>query len=116
MQLLERAAWDSSSPWYPLALSYIKAMWEGVTNTMGLENGFNDLRDNEIRGARHKARSDSTIHALAISSLCSRYKETVGMVVVGPEDMGSQSRFHCKASIYRGEDAPTTAASIGVDP
>jgi hypothetical protein len=116
MQLLERAAWDSSSPWYPLALSYIKAMWEGVTNTMGLENGFNDLRDNEIRGARHKARSDSTIHALAISSLCSRYKETVGMVVVGPEDMGSQARFHCKASIYKGEAAPTTAASIGVDP
>jgi hypothetical protein len=115
LQLLERAGWDPSSPWYSLALSYIKAMWEGVTNTMGLENGFNDLRDNEIRGARHKARSDSTIHALAISSLTSRYKDTVEMAVVGPEDVGV-GRWQCKAHIYRGEDAPVTAASIGVDP
>jgi hypothetical protein len=35
---------------------------------------------------------------------------------VAPEDIGSESRWHCKAGIYRGEDAPTTEASMGVDP
>eukprot|EP00969_Alexandrium_andersonii_P264626 11696405-Alexandrium_andersonii.AAC.1 len=34
--------------------AYASALSEGLGNTLGLENTFNDLRDNEARGARHK--------------------------------------------------------------
>eukprot|EP00969_Alexandrium_andersonii_P032530 1420806-Alexandrium_andersonii.AAC.1 len=42
-----------SEKWPTLRL-YAAALRAGVGNTLGLENAFNDLRDNEARGARNK--------------------------------------------------------------
>ena len=51
------------------APDYVTKMFNGLMNTLGLENGFNDLRDNESRAARHKQRGDDVLQSLHISSV-----------------------------------------------
>eukprot|EP00969_Alexandrium_andersonii_P373624 15484465-Alexandrium_andersonii.AAC.1 len=55
---------------------YVRAMFGNLGNTLGLENTFNDLRDNEGRGARRKTRSNERLQSLAVSSLTTRYSES----------------------------------------
>ena len=40
--------------------------------------GFNDARDNEQRGAKHKTRCESTLQALEIASMASRWSDQTG--------------------------------------
>ena len=51
MELLDLCDWnlnDRSRECARIVLDYIRALFSGMKNTLGLENGFNDLRDNEV--------------------------------------------------------------------
>ena len=88
----------------------------GVGNTLPLENGFNDLRDNEGRGARHKARSEVVIQALSLSSMKSRYEETAPLLKLNAEDVAGTTKAHVRGDLFLGAKAPTTKEALGVDP
>ena len=75
LELCVSSDWDFSHPCGERALKYVGALFSGVQNTLALENGFNDLRDNEARGARHKQRASQTLQALSISSQHTRYQD-----------------------------------------
>ena len=51
MELLALAKWRLDNPAGERALEYIRCLFGGILNTVGVENGFNDLRDNEVRAA-----------------------------------------------------------------
>ena len=63
-------------------------------NSVLLENIFNDLRDNQLRGARHKQRSDQRLHALSLSSNSSRHAGSVQMPEVHDEDVQRFAHLH----------------------
>jgi hypothetical protein len=42
---------------------YVKSLFPGLSHSILLELGFNDARDNEVRGARHKQRSETHLQA-----------------------------------------------------
>eukprot|EP00974_Lingulodinium_polyedra_P055225 5310070-Lingulodinium_polyedra.AAC.1 len=65
-----------------------------VQNTLGLENGFNDLRDNEVRSARHKTRSPNYLQAVANRNMDHRYKDSAPLVDVAPETHGKVRSAH----------------------
>ena len=52
--LLEAAGFAMEGPYWQACISYIMSMFFGILTTLGLELGFNRMRDNESRGARHK--------------------------------------------------------------
>jgi hypothetical protein len=65
--------WEQSSwAWNNKAHEYVKCLFPEYATSLPLENTYNDLRDNEQRGARHLQRSDVALQALSISSLASR--------------------------------------------
>jgi hypothetical protein len=47
-------------------LDYVTALTDTITNTLGLENTFNDLRDCESRVAKHEALSEAMRQSIAI--------------------------------------------------
>ena len=112
-QILNLADWSLTTVFGTRAKEYIKAMYSGMQNTMGLENGFNDLRDNEARGARHKQRNPGTIQALAISSMATRYAEHTPLVPLTEEHIASCDKYHCAPSTFRAEDCATSSAALG---
>ena len=69
MLLLELGRWSLESEEGKMVLEYVKAMWVGVPNKLAVENGFNNLRDNDGRGGRHKARSEPVLQGLTLSSM-----------------------------------------------
>ena len=115
MLLLEAGSWSLDSPHGKLAVLYIEALWSGNTHTLALENGFNDLRDNEGRGARHKSRSDPVLQGLALSSMAARYSACTPLVEVEPADIAGQKRMHMRNESFQASRAPTTVGSLGVD-
>ena len=115
LELLDAGKWDNASWMSRRAIDFISAMWSGMMNTMGLENCFNDLRDNETRGARHKQRNPQTLQALSVSSMQSRYGGVVPLIDLDEAKIGRCDRYHCKPEIFRTEDAPTSKAYLGVD-
>ena len=112
---MEAGKWDLDSIAGRLALAYIESMWRAPLTTVGLENGFNDLRDNEARGARHKARGEQTLQALAMSSLAHRYEHGVECTTVEPEDVSHHAGIHCTNGVFLAKDACTSAGRVGVD-
>ena len=51
--LPERAGWVLTSPAGQACLDYVRAMVGKLLNSLAIENTYNDLRENEGRGARH---------------------------------------------------------------
>ena len=113
--LLEQGRWSLKSLPGLCALEYIHAMWSGSQHTLALENGFNDLRDNEGRGARHKAHTEQTLQALALSSMKARYSETAPLIQAEASDLAGQSMHHVRNEVFQGAKAPTSEADIGLD-
>ena len=113
--LMKKAGWDLTRPAGARAVAYIKAMFGGMANTLGLENGFNDLRDNESRGARHTQRSSSVLQGLAISSQLSRYAEKTPVVEVASEIMSRCGAMHCDRSVFEAEKMTSSERTLGVD-
>ena len=114
-ELLVMADWKLDAPAGVRTLAYIDAMFNGMTNTLGLENGFNDLRDNESRGARHQQRSPSTLQSLSISSLISRYEASAPVVRMTAEVASRCGTLHCEKSLFEAEKAPTSKEHLGLD-
>ena len=112
--LLEASGWDVERPMGVAACRYVRAMFSGVQHTLALENTFNDLRDNEGRGARHKARSEQVLQGLSLSSMKSRY-DHCPLVEVGAEDVAGQSMRHVRPDTFIAAKAPTTESSIGFE-
>ena len=116
MLLLEAGRWHLSSEPGRLATAYLSKLWGAVLNSVALENGFNDLRDNERRGARHTGRSEQVMQALALSSMTSRCHDATNCVQVSPDDVsGRARRYHVANELFRGKDASTNPEDIGVD-
>ena len=90
-------------------------MWSGNQHTLALENGFNDLRDNEGRGARHKARSEQTLQTLSLNSMKARYNETAPLVQAEASDLAGQSQTHVRNDVFQGAKAPTSATDTGLE-
>ena len=61
LQLHELSQWREC----PKGQQYVEALFPGFTHSIHLEYGFNDARDNEVRGARHMQRSDARLQASA---------------------------------------------------
>ncbi len=76
---------------------YLKAMFPGFTQSLHLEHGFNDTRDNECRGARHKQRSDTRLQVfmlhLAQVQGCTCLVLVALLLGLGP----GQNPFDCSA-------------------
>ena len=101
LAMLETAKWDLSCTMGQRVLSYVKCMFsDSLLNTLGLENGFNDLRDNESRGARHHQRSASTLQSLSISSQHTRYDEHLPLIQVADEEISKCNSYHCDNAIH----------------
>ena len=98
--LLQAADWDLTMKHGRLALDYVAKMFGGVANTLGLENGFNDLRDNECRAARHKQRSEDMLQSLSISSMHTRYGDKLPMPQVTAAVLGAAGSVHCNQDIF----------------
>ena len=60
---------------------------------------FNDLRDNEARGARHKQRTATRLQALSISSLTSNFEPTP-QVEVNTSDLSKLRDVHCRPTTF----------------
>ena len=107
MNLLETHDWQLA----PIVLQYVRALFDRILhNTLALENGYTDLRDNEQRGARHMSRSPITLSALSISSAGSRYQATVDFPIVSAEDVSSVSNLHVRNALFKAENGPHTEA------
>ena len=85
----------------------------GFLSTLLLELGFNDLRSNEQRGARHKQRSNVRLQALLLSSM-RRWYPTASHVVVNDSDMDRFDDLCVKADVFKAADGPSTPAQLGV--
>ena len=116
LELLHAAGWNLESELGKFALSYIEAIFESMMGTYLLENVFNDMRDNEARGARHKTRGNDLLQSLAISSVTTRYGEVVPHVEVKAEDVAARTKEHCRPAAFLAEKAPTTERACGFDP
>ena len=87
-------------------------------NSFGDENGFNDIRDNERRGAKHSQRSDDSLHAMAISSMASRWAATPGeqrprLVHLDQGAVSSSRSMHIDPAIYRVAEASSKTKAVG---
>ena len=87
-----------------------------VQNTLGLENGFNDLRDGEIRSARHKTRSTTNMQATAILSVSKRYQNDVTVVEITTQAHAQVASSHVDTTVFEAEKSSLTAATLGLDP
>lgn len=58
-QLFEMCGWVENDR----AGRYVAALFPSFTHSLHLEHGFNDERDNEVRGARHKQRTETRLQA-----------------------------------------------------
>ena len=86
-------------------------------NTLGLANGFNDLRYMEVRNARHMTRSPGYLQAVAIRSMANRYNDiSVSLVDVTPESMTTTTGVHVAESVYQAEESGLTKDALGLDP
>ena len=90
-------------------------------NSFGNENGFNDIRDNERRGAKHSQRSDATLQSLAISSMATRwaaseeeYRPT--LIQVEAEDVSSSTHVHVAPDTFRASGTKPKEDMLGFDP
>jgi len=111
--LLEEDGWQSVGQ---KVVSYVEAMFVGVTNTMSCENAFNDLRDHEQRTAKHTRRSHAFSQAVAIRSLEQR-KTDLEVVTLGPEDIQAAARWHVTGDTFEAEarDAHARPHLEGID-
>ena len=116
MELFVLAQWNLETPFGQRALAYVRALFEGgVLTTLGLENGFNDLRDNEARGARHQQRSAETLQSLSLSSHQSRYEGHAELVRVTPELVSRCGAYHCDKDLFAPEKLSATQDTLGFD-
>lgn len=111
LELYAAGRWDLSSPYAEDARAYVQSMHGGESylTTLALENGFNDLRDNEQRGARHKQRSPNLLQALAISSMATRYKDKANLVELNPEDVARADKYHCRPQVFQARGSSSEA-------
>ena len=121
IRLFEAGSFDPAHPYVRAALEYLSTVFNEYFNSFGNEQGFCDIRDNERRGAKHTQRSDGTLHALAISSMATRWEASEveyrpELVAVDPEDVASSSNVHVAPETYRTGGKRVTAESLGFDP
>ena len=96
MQLLEAGWRRLGSERGQAALQYLGELYSGLTHTLQLENGFNDLRNNERRAAKHKARSEQSLQSVAVMSQVSRMQKTGCGVAIDPEDVSAETKTHVR--------------------
>ena len=99
-----------------IGLQYVRQLFDALLTSLGLENNFNDLRDNENRASRNRQRSETTLAALSIRSTSPRYAKTVDFPSVSPEDVSAVTNLHCRNSLFHPEKGPMTEKELGVDP
>ena len=115
MTLLQTGGWDLETRAGKLALMYVGAMWSGAQNTLPLENGFSDLRDNEGRGARHKARTEPVLQGLCLSSMKTRYESTAPLLELESSDVSGMKQSHVRGELFMAGKAATTEEAIGLE-
>ena len=71
MEIHDANQWASC--WQGLA--YAHALVESITNTLGLENSFNDMRDAESRVTKNNSLSEVQRQGLQIRSIARRYPD-----------------------------------------
>lgn len=76
---------------------------------------FNDLRDNESRGARHKQRTSTRLQALSISSMMSNFAPTP-QIELTAADLGKVQDVHCRPAVFEPTTFSCSEADAGIDP
>ena len=121
VRLFEAGNFKPADPYVAAALEYLQALFKEYFNSFGNENGFCDIRDNERRGAKHTQRSDGTLHALAISSMATRWTASEvefrpELVTVEAEDVSASKSVHVAPETYRAGGKSATAEALGFNP
>jgi hypothetical protein len=111
--LLEASGWKLPCP---VLMSYVEALFQGLTNSMGNENCFNDMRDSERRSAKHVSRSPEQVAGLALHSVSKRYPDTLELqpqhlIAARSKHMAPES-FIPTVSSHR---AGAVASEVGID-
>ena len=101
LELLAQGAWGLHSEQGQRAMAYVQAMFQQMWTSLPLELGFNDLRNNERRSARHQQRSNEMLQSLAISSMTSRFQGTPSNPLV--LDLAHAAKIagvHCSPKVF----------------
>ena len=121
MRLFEAGGFDYEHTFVSAGLEYLDALFTEYFNSFGNENGFCDILDNERRGAKHTQRANSTIHALAISSMSTRWEASEteyrpDLVKLEPEDVASCKNVHVAPETYRAGGKDANEETLGFNP
>ena len=110
-ELLSAEQWDPNSA---KVLAYIQQCVSDFNHTLMEENAFNDLRDNESRGAKHKQRGEHCISAVAFASARTRFPK-INQVEVKPEDVAQYANVQCRSSTFHPEKMDHRSERLLVD-
>ncbi len=97
-----------------LPMIYIREMVNKLTHSLMEEHGFNALRDNEQRGARHHQRGEAKLASLAIAT-CKEHYPNVPGVEINPEDVTSFSSVQVSRSGFHPATVHEKKKDIGVN-
>ena len=111
LELLEKEGWSEDAP---RAREYVRECCSDFTHTLMEEEAFNDLRDDEGRGARHKQRGEHHLTAKVLSSAHTRYIDAA-QVDIEASDLGSHERTMLRASAFHPELLKRDRVTLGVD-
>ncbi len=110
LEMLARSRWDANCE---SVRTYVRECSAEYVHTLFEENTFNDLRDNEQRGAKHKHRGAHLMTALAMSSMHTRAPELV-QAEIDVNDISSFNAVQCQAEAFHPELRHKHASRLGV--
>jgi hypothetical protein len=98
-------------------VSYCKALFPGLGDSLMLELGFNAIRDNETRASKNMIRTDSSLHALWVSALSTMFADNANVVLPGcsAAELTAYSNICMKAEVFSAEKWKNGVV-LGVDP
>eukprot|EP00959_Pyramimonas_sp_CCMP1952_P154018 3222281-Pyramimonas_sp.AAC.1 len=99
LELMEKEGWSEDAP---RTQEYVRECCSDFVHTLMEEEAFNDLRDDEGRGAKHKQRGEHHLIANVLSSAHTRYTD-VSQVNVEAPDLVHHDRTMLKASAFHPE-------------
>ena len=118
VRLCEAGRFLADHPVVHAAYLMIDSYFKEYFNSLGLENGFNDIRDNERRGAKHQQRGDGALHSLEISSMATRWAKSPNefrptLVSLDEQAVASCKALHVEPKAYRAAAEGVTEKQLG---
>ena len=121
LAMYEAGKFDPESPWIPAALQYIKTGFDKHQNSFDVENLFCAWRDNELRGAKHHQRSDTTLQSLQISNVATRFRQEDELskkfrgqlIEISEADSCANTSRHVSPDVFKAEKMSVDSEKVG---